>query len=574
MKRRLEAPEKIFKDITYNHYIVQYQGNIENDMSHLQQAYVTPINVNYAIMSIKYDEDIYEIAKESSTIVYVKPADMYTLQLITPTEATEVRLLQSDIPLNLTGKGVDVAIIDTGIDYLSEEFMNSNGETRIKTIYDQTIFTSEDNVNIEKEVPYGTVYKKEQIQQAINDYKAGKNPYEIVPSKDEVGHGTNMASIIGATGKRTELKGMVYECEFIVVKLIEDFAYEEQFKTQVKPFNITTVFVALEFLYRYALKSNRPMVICFPLGSNLGNHKKSGILEKYIEDICLNSGIALVTGTGNERANGEHTSGQISQVGEYSVVEVEVDQNQRNLWLEFWVDLPNIMSLEIISPSGETTKEFPPLINSTSTYKFMFEKASVKVNYYLPEEITGDELIRIRMYDLQPGIWKFRLKGEIILDGKYNVWITQKGITIGETKFSLSDPYGTITNPGNSTGIITAAAYNQSNKNVLKYSGMHFSENYVDVIDIAAGGVNALVASPGNTIKFVNGTSVAAAIVTGACALLFQWGIVDGNNTYMHNTTLKTYLDRGTEKRKGDIYPNPQWGYGILNVFTMFQNMI
>ena len=42
----------------------------------------------------------------------------------------------------------------------------------------------------------------------------------------------------------------------------------------------------------------------------------------------------------------------------------------------------------------------------------------------------------------------------------------------------------------------------------------------------------------------------------------------------MYSQTIKAYLARGTAKRSGDIYPNPQWGYGILDVLSMFQNMI
>ena len=124
-----------------------------------------------------------------------------------------------------------------------------------------------------------------------------------------------------------------------------------------------------------------------------------------------------------------------------------------------------------------------------------------------------------------------------------------------------SDPYGTITNPGTSDYIITVAAYNQNNNNIVNYSGMAFLDDYIDRIDVAAGGVNALTVAPNNKTAIVNGTSVSAAVVAGACAMLFQWGIVDGNDPYIYSQTIKAYLARGTIKRSGDIYPNPQWGY-------------
>ena len=131
--------ENIFNQINYNHYMVQYQGNIEEEISKNPNYYVTIINEKYAILSIKSDLgiDIGDISL--NTVVYVKPVEMYTLQEISPIEASRARFLQLDLPLNLTGIGVNIAIIDSGIDYLSDEFMDSNGETRIECIWDQTI---------------------------------------------------------------------------------------------------------------------------------------------------------------------------------------------------------------------------------------------------------------------------------------------------------------------------------------------------------------------------------------------------------------------------------------------------
>lgn len=576
MEMKFTAPENIFKDINYYSYIVQYQGDIQTEVSKYPGYYVTIINDKYAIVTLKREfilqgNDINLAGPHFSTIVYAKPAEMYTLQQISPLQASKAEFLKLDLPLNLTGREVNVAIIDSGIDYLSDEFIDSNGQTRIEAIWDQTLTsTGEVENNI---VPFGTVYTKNQIQEAINSYRQGKSPYEIVPSKDELGHGTSMAGIIGAAGKNPNLKGVVPNCSFVVVKLMEDLPFKTWFNVTVPVFNITVIFAALEFLYRYALRNYKPMVIYIPLGSNFGGHKGNGILEQFIDSICINSGIAIVTGAGNQCVNGEHTSGTISNVNNMSTIELNVSPEQKDLWVEIWCDSPNIMSLDVLSPSGENTGILAALINSTESYTFLFEKTSVKVNYYLPEANTGDELIRIRFYDLQPGIWKLRLTGNSILDGKYNAWIPQKGISLGSTRFISADIYGTVTTPGTSTYIITAAAYNQNNNNIVDYSGMAFLDNYINVINVAAGGVNAIAVAPDNKTTIVNGTSVSAAIVAGACAMLFEWGIVDGNDPFIYSQTILTYLSRGTSTRVGDIYPNPQWGYGMLNILVMFQNM-
>lgn len=572
MKRNLDVPETIFSDINYDHYIVQYQGNVHQDFLQQPDHYLTIINDRYAIVSLPKNIEISVGDPNFPSIVYVKPAEMFTLQQVTPIEASQADFLHLDLPLNLNGNGVNVAILDTGIDYLSEEFMKANGETRIECIWDQTILTAGEI--LDESVPYGAVYRKEDIQAAIEASKHGLPPYNIVPTIDEIGHGTNMAGIIGGTGKNPKLKGVVPNCDFVVVKLIQDFSFKAQFNVKVPIYNITTIFAALEFLYRYTLSSSKPMVILFPLGTNLGNHKGNGILEQYIESISLRSGIVVVAPTGNQRDKGCHSSGILTEPGELHIVEIDVSPEQNSLWMDIWVDAPNIMSVDIVSPSGENSGVIGALTNSTEYYDYIFEKTSIKVNYYLPEEITGDELIRLRFYDIQSGIWKLRLYANSVLKGTFNAWIPEEGLTVGGTHFSYADPYGTSTNPSNSPYVITVGAYNQNNNYLLNYSGAAFNDLRFNYVDIAAGGVNAITVAPNNQIATVNGTCVAAAVTAGACAMLFEWGIIRQNDTYMYSQTIKAYIARGAGKRLGDIYPNPQWGYGLLNILQMFQHMI
>ena len=577
MESKYTTADDFLKNPDYFSYLVKYQGNIKEEVLKYPGYYVVVLNSSYAIVCVQRDIvasglDINTGEPYFSTIVYVQPPAFFTLQEISPIQASGVQFLQLELPLTLSGKGVNVAIVDSGIDYLNDEFMDANGQTRIEYIWDQTITPTEKFPN--DLVTFGTLYTKSQIQEAINAYRDGKSPYDIVPSKDELGHGTNMAGIIGAAGKNPNLKGIAPECNFVVVKLLIDPSFEKWFTVEVPEFNITSVFAALDFLYKYDLRNYKPIVIYLPVGSNLGSHKGNGILEQFIDVICLNSGTAVVTGAGNEAVNGGHASGIMSSDNKMSVMQLTVSPEQKDLWLEIWVDTPNIMSLDVISPSGENTNVLNALINKTQYYTFTFEKTMIKVNYYLPEENSGDELIRIRFYDLQPGIWKLRLIGDLILDGKYNAWIPQKGISIGGTRFIPSDIYGTITNPGTSNLIITAAAYNQNNNNLLDYSGIALIDDYINIINVAAGGVNALTVAPDNKTAVVNGTSVSAAIVAGTCALLFEWGIINGNDPSIYSQTIVTYLSWGTIKRAGDIYPNPQWGYGILNIVAIFRNMI
>lgn len=573
MSESYRTPRNIFLDTNYYHYIVQYEGNIEEEVSKQPGFYATIVNDRYAIISTLSDIEINVEGPKFSTIVYAALPAFYTLQEITPTEASGANFLQLELPLRLTGKGVTVAIIDTGIDYLNDEFIKVNGETKIEYIWDQTIASDEQNAKNQK-VPFGVLYSKAEIQQAINAFKAGNSPYDIVKTVDEIGHGTNMAGIIGAIGKRANLKGIVPDCDFIIVKLIETLSFKKFYNIEIPVYDEVSIFPALEFLYRYSLNNNKPLIIYFPLGSNLGNHKGNGLLEQYMDFISRNSGIAIVTGSGNQGTSETHASGVITQINEERTLQLYISPEQKFTVVEIWVDSPNIMSLTIISPSGESTGTIIAEINALKTYSFVFENTSAKINYYIPEENTGDELIRIRFFDLKEGVWRFKLTGRVILDGKFNAWIPQLGLSVGGSKFISSDPYGTIMNPSASSYTITAAAYNQNNNTILSYSGISLLDDYIDKIDVAAGGVNALTTAPNNQTAVVNGTSVSAAVLAGACAMLFQWGIVEGNYPNIYSQTLKTYISRGVVQRSGDSYPNPQWGYGMLNILKIFQNML
>lgn len=569
MKRGFRAPQNIFSDPNYFHHVVQYQGNIEEEVSKQPGFYVTIVNDKYAIVSTNRDIQLNVEGPIFLTIVYVAPDELFTTQEISPIGASKADFLQLELPLKLTGQGVTVAIVDTGIDYLSEEFIKENGETRIEYIWDQTIASTGKSI-----VPFGTVYDKNNIQDAINASKAGKSPYDIVPSKDENGHGTNMAGIIGARGKNPNLKGIVPECNFIVIKLIEYVTIKQKFNLKPPTYDLFSIFPALEFLYRYSLSKNKPLVIYFPLGSNLGNHKGNGIFEQYIDAISSRSGIAVVTGAGNQGIGGYHASGQISQINESRLIQLYISEEQKFEITQIWINTPNVMYLEVISPSGESTGTLKALIREVNSYSFLFENTNIVVYSYFPEELTGDQLFVVRFFNAKEGIWKFRLTGQSILDGKFNAWIPGTGFAVGGTGFIPSDPYGTIVSPSASNYTITAAAYNQNNNNVLEYSGMAFLDDYIDKIDVAAGGVNALTVAPNNTTAIVNGTSVSAAILAGTCAMLFEWGIVQGNYPNIYAQTVKAFIQRGAVQRSADVYPNPQWGYGILNVTKIFESMV
>ena len=62
-------------------------------------------------------------------------------------------------------------------------------------------------------------------------------------------------------------------------------------------------------------------------------------------------------------------------------------------------------------------------------------------------------------------------------------------------------------------------------------------------------------------------TSFATPFVTGAAALLMQWGITDGNDPFLYGEKAAAYLKKGAGPLPAfQEYPNPQIGWGTLCV--------
>lgn len=570
MKADPSAPNDLFINPMYKHYVAQYQGDIISQSIKNPYIYTIIIDDKYAIVSIPVNNSIDNIQKDIPAIIFIKRGYIYTLETITVMTAANINILHLNNPLSLFGNGVLVGLVDTGIDYLNPEFMFKNGETRIHRIWDQTLPTDRTNQN----VPFGVEYTKEQITDAINVSKSGGNPYDIVNSKDTIGHGTSMAGIIGATGINPNLQGAAPNCEFAVVKLAPYINPPLKTKENFPIFDLTSISSAITYLVNYALNINAPMVVYIPLGSNLGNHNGEGILEDIIDTLSINKGIVMVTGSGNQANKGYHTSGMLANSGDFNIVQLYISPEQKNLLLEFWISEPHKISLSILSPSGESTGVIPSTLNSQDTNTFIFEQTTAKISYFIPEQLSGDELITVFLDNIQSGTWTFKLNADYALNGVFNVWIPQEGITVGNTQFLSSIPYNTVTSPGTSRYIITAACYNQNNDNIVISSGTASLNNIINVVDLAAGGVNVqTIGANSTTISTVNGTSVSAAVVAGACALLLEWGIINGNDPSIYSQSIKYYLTGGTRKRSGDVYPNPQWGFGILDMIKVFRNM-
>lgn len=536
-------------------------------------------NISAIIISEFYGIVYLPINKVSEIMPYINnyifelTPQIFTLNDITPLEASNAEYYHNNPYISLDGRGVILGVIDTGIDYLNTEFQKEDDTTRILRIWDQTIQSGKEVYGLK----LGTEYTEEQINEAIKLKNSGGDPYSIVPSKDINGHGTMVTGLAAARGKNPDVIGVAPGCDIAVVKLKEAskvVLYEAGITSKGENrYDVISIVTAFRYLTMLAVELKKPIAILVPIGSNIGSHTGIGIVDDYINVLSRPVGVVFATGTGNEGDTDTHTEGRIEKTGDTETIELKVDKNQQNINFQIWSNKPNVISVSIVSPSGEVIEKISPKLKSKEDIKFIYEGTTMAINYSIPDYLNGDELITIRAKGLKEGIWRFILYGEYIVDGKYWAWLPQKSLLEEETKFLNPSPYTTITIPAGAKKSVSVAYYNQNNDSIVGSSGRGFLRNNEIKPDIAAGGINGRIIRLDGSVGTATGSSVATAIVAGICALILQWGIIDGNNKDINAGQIISYIVRGAKMRTGDSYPNREWGYGTIDVNRIFNSI-
>ena len=548
-------------------YLIEYRGPFKEQIDKLAYACGDIFTGRIGIVSVN-PEDIDQLLIDVPSIVFFDFRTMYVLQDISPSNVDNINAIKINPYLNLTGRGVLIGIIDTGINYLNREFIREDDTSRIISIWDQTIENSND-----ESVYIGKTYSNEQINNAIIANKNNADPYEIVPSKDDIGHGTKVAGIIGARGYNNQFQGIVNDSDFVIVKLFESPYYRRILKeNNVKytpVYNATVIVAAVQYLRNKAKELNRPMVIHLGLGSSEGSHDGKNLISKYLTSVGNIRGLCIVAGVGNEGDSQGHVTRYIKNVGDIQSVELKITKEMKYFLLYIWIQKPNRAALNVISPTGESSKVISSKTSKVEEIQFVFLDTKMKVRYYSPEHFTGNEVIEVLFNDIKPGIWRFELVGEYIINGRFDIWLPPKSTLPENTIFIEPNPFNTLTIPSTATNVVTVSYFGENNA-LIAAAGKGFNTNNKTNPDIATVGTNILTTDPSGSVTTMSGSSAATAIVAGACAILLQWGIVDGNDKTMYSKKIITYLIYGAYRNPNYKFPNRETGFGDLDLLNTF----
>ena len=527
---------------------------------------ITPMDLRHSLAHIPVDS---ANPCDLGTYPYNAFPSLLTLSSTVSLEKSGIGTVQRNPYLALFGRGVIVAVIDTGIDYRHQAFLYNDGTTRILSIWDQTI---QDGTPPEG-FTYGTEYTREFINVALKS----ENPLSLVPSVDTNGHGTAIASIIaGKPSLEQAFSGVVPESDVLVVKL-------KQAKNNLKKIFFTPpdaecyqesdLIIGITYVTTFAQRLNRPVVICVAMGTNQSSHDGRGATSFITNYLAQQPHTAITMSTGNEANKRRHYFNSTTAEPYQNSFELRIGENDKLFSIELWPFAPARLSIEITAPNRETTGQVYPALGECRRFAFVFNPSVIWVNNYIFEEETGDQLILMRFQDPLPGIWNIRVQNLDNGPFSFHAWLPSGDLISGDTFFMNSNPDTTITSPANATNPLTVTAYNQFNDTILPESGRGYTRTGFVKPDIAAPGYELTCAVPGNLYGSITGSGSAAAQAAGVVAMVFEWAIPRGNYTNITGNDVNRLLIRGAQRSGGITYPNNIWGYGQIDINTLFERL-
>ena len=545
----------------YADFIVKYMGDFQEDLGDVPGFSFQKINGIYGVVYAP----LTEIGTLNiNTYSYSFIPKCYTHMDLGSLSASGITRLQEHPYLQLKGSGTAVAVVDSGIDYRNPVFQNEMG-SRILCIWDQTLQGDG------KEVPYGRVFWKKDIDQAL----ASGNPLEIVPSVDTDGHGTRMAAIAaGNYFPEENFSGAAPEAMLIIVKVKPAKKYLREFylfPAEAELFQENDIMTGMDFAVRIANDRRMPLSLCLGIGSSQGAHIGKNPLSLYVDYISQYSLISVSIAAGNEGAARHHYAGRLTDRENQASAELRVGNKEPGFTMEFWGEPPEIYNLSLQSPTGEILDISASLGEVTQELSFVFVETRVKVNYVSIERQTGYTLVYFQFIQPAPGIWRIFVRGRDGQNVGFHIWLPVQGLISEETYFLEPSPYNTVTAPGDSLESITVTAYQYRDNSLYVQASRGFMPDGNVVPQVAAPGVQIRVPQLNGLYGNASGTSLSAAQTAGAAALLFEWAVIRGNQPYFTGSSVKNYITRGAEREERMQYPNRDWGFGRMDLYHTFE---
>ena len=543
--------------------IVKHTGNLTSLTQKYPTIIVTELLNNYGILRLP--ESLIDVVVSEDIITYMEKPKQLFFEVNDGKRASCITTLQARAP-ELSGRGTLIGIIDSGIDYAHPDFRSSTGDTRIIALWDQTVPANSvpNYLQADSTLPppdgysLGTLFSQEIINTALQMNNV-QEQFSVCPSRDISGHGTHVTGIAAGNGKASDgvYRGVAYEADLLIVKL--GTPGPNSFPST------SLLMMGIDFCVRKSLERNQPLALNLSFGNTYGSHSGSSLLETYLDSVSELGRTSIIVGSGNEGTSSGHIGGILDPL-QTEIIEFSISDFTTNLNIQIWKYYWDEFSITLSPPVGAAVT----LPLEPGSWRYSFGETEVysyngEPTPYTPFQEIYLDFIPADTY-LTAGVWTLRLIPQQIRSGLWDMWLPSSSIRNSATAFLRPTPTTTLTIPSTAARVITVGAYDASQNILAPFSGRGFTWNNQFIKpDLLAPGVDIISCAPGGGYTTRSGTSMATPFVTGTASLFMQWGILNGNDTFLYGEKMRAYLLRGTRALPGfSEYPNPETGWGVL----------
>lgn len=238
---------------------------------------------------------------------------------------------------SLTGEGVIMGIIDTGIELLHPDFHHEDGTTRILELWDHTYTYDEEHTP--EPYGYGTVWTGAEINNGVAIHEDQAQWY---------GHGSTVTGTACGNGSALDnYKGVAPNAEMVVVSF--DFG---------TPDFLGRVVQSIQYIFDIADEQGRPCVINTSLGQYYGSHDALDPEALFIDEMLEEqAGRLIVAAVGNSNTlSPYHLAVDIDDDTAFTWFEVEnsLSVGGSGVFFELWADTASFSSLEFSMGADRT----------------------------------------------------------------------------------------------------------------------------------------------------------------------------------------------------------------------------
>jgi subtilisin family serine protease len=465
-------------------------------------------------------------------------------------------------PVPEDGSGIVVGICDWGFDFTHANFRNADGSTRLLMLWDQR---GGPHASSPAPFGYGRLHTREAINAALGTPDALATLGYRIGMNDA--HGTHVADILAGNRREPGSQvGLASGADIIFVHLgnrpLEELANLG---------DSVDLLEGLDFCRKQARALGRQCVLHLSAGQTGGPKRGTTLLERAVDGMLSEPGIALVQSVGNYADSAMHTHARIGPNQRFDLDWVIPEGDRTPNELEVWYSGQDVFELTLRAPDGQEFRaplgQHQPLGGGGRSWGNLYHRWQ--------EPNCGLNHVDVFLYPAAPsGVWTLKLHGREVVDGRIQAWIERDARGRYQSRFprELATSLYTTNTISNSYRAIAVGAHDArlAERPATRFSSRGPTADGRQKPELSAPGNRILAARSTprdgwrgqSKLCVKSGTSMAAPWVSGTVALMMH---AAGRPLSIHEIRrilIGTVDEPGGPKGRSST----RLGYGYLNI--------